>query len=139
VHGRVAFLGGLVLLSCTATAQPLHERFLQLVQTPGLAGYEADVRTAVKAQLPSWTNPRIDELGNLIVVLGSGEPRLALVASLDEDGYVVSRITDDGFVRLHRPTSGPATPLADQFMVGQPVVIRTAAGKLVPGVTATPS
>jgi len=140
VYGRVAFLGVLGLLSCSpAIAQTLKERFVQLVQTQGLAGYEGDVRTAVQAQLPSWANPRVDELGNLILTLGSGEPHLALVASLDEDGYVVSRITDDGFLRLHRPTSGSSTRLADQFMVGQPVVIRTAAGKLVPGVTATPS
>jgi putative aminopeptidase FrvX len=128
------------LLWCNSlAAQSLPERFLELVQAQGVAGYEADVREAVQRQLPAWVRPRVDETGNLIVTLGTGQPHIALVANLDEGGYVVSRITDDGFLRLHRHTTGASHRLGDQFVVGQPVIVRTSGGRMVSGVTATPS
>ena len=130
------------LLVNAATAQPLPQRFLNLVGTQGVAGHEADVREAVRAQLPPWAKPTVDEIGNLTLTIGRGEPHLALVAMLDESGYVVSRIGDAGYLRLHRHTTGPAgsaQALRDQFMVGQPVMLRTASGKLIAGVAATPS
>jgi putative aminopeptidase FrvX len=134
------FLLACVLFACgEAAAQPLPERFVNLVTTPGIAGYEASVRDAVRAQLPAWAVPRTDELGNLILTFGSGAPHVALVAALDESGYVVSRITDDGFLRLHRHTAAVSHRLGDQYFSGQPVVVRASNGRLVPGVTATPS
>lgn len=93
----------------------------------------------MRAQLPSWAQPRVDELGSLTVTIGSGAPHLAFIAALDEPGYVVSRITDSGYLRVHRHTARAAHALGDQFFLGQPVVIRTSSGKLVPGVTATSS
>lgn len=120
-------------------AQPLPDRFLTLVQAQGVAGREDAVREAVRAQLPGWADPRVDELGNLVLTLGSGQPHVAVVASLDEGGHVVSRITDVGYLRLHRHTVNPPHGLADQFIVGQPVSIRTSSGVLVPGVVATES
>ncbi|MEW5981292.1 MAG: M20/M25/M40 family metallo-hydrolase [Acidobacteriota bacterium] len=130
----------LVLLSGNgALAQPLPDRFLTLVQAQGVAGREGAVCDAVQAQLPRWARPRVDELGNLVLTLGSGRPHVAIVASLDEGGYVVSCISDDGYLRLHRHTAGAPHRLGDQFMLGQPVVIRTSHATLVPGVTATES
>lgn len=130
----------LTFVPCAAAfGQPLPERFLDLVKAQGVSGREDAVRDAVRAQLPPWASPRVDELGNLVVTLGSGQPHVALVASLDEDGYVVSRVTDDGYLRLHRHTGNASLRLADQFVLGQPVMVRTARGTLVPGVTATES
>lgn len=139
---RIIFAMLISLISGVAGAQSLPQRFLHLVDTQGVAGHEADVREAVRAQLPAWVKPSVDEIGNLTVSVGNGAPHTVLVAMLDENGYVVSRITDDGYLRLHRHTgnpAGPAQPLRDQFMVGQPVLVHTASGKLIPGVTATPS
>ncbi len=143
---RTRLLATVILLLANqgAWAQDLAQRFLPLLQTAGVAGHEDAVREAVRGQLPAWAQARatVDEAGNLRLTLGRGEPHLALVAALDEPGYVVSRITDDGFLRLHRHTTGPAAvaqPLRDQFMVGQPVQVSTASGRLVDGVTATPS
>ena len=51
----------------------------------------------------------------------------------------MSDVQDDGYLRVHRHTPGPAFALAAQFLVGQPVLIRTSDGRFVPGVTATPS
>lgn len=133
------FFGLFLLLSQTAFAQTLPERFHRMVDTQGVSGYEADVRELVRAQLPSWVKPKIDEIGNLTVSVGRGNPHTALIAALDENGYVVSRITDDGYLRLHRHGPASSNVLRDQFMVGQPVVIRSADGRMIPGVTATPS
>jgi len=115
------------------------ERLLWLARIPGVSGHEADVRKAVASMLPSGLGAETDAIGNLIVRIGSGSPRTLVTAPLDEPGYVVSGITDDGYLRLHRHTTGFSHPLAHQYHVGQPVLIRTATGAYVSGVTATPS
>jgi putative aminopeptidase FrvX len=138
MFARVAAI--LLLFPCaTALAQPLPDRFLTLVEAQGIAGREDAVREAVLKQLPPWAKPRVDELGNVVLTLGSGQPHAALVATLDEGGHVVSRITEDGYLRLHRHTANPSHRFADQFIVGQPVVIRTSTGTAIPGVVATES
>ena len=115
------------------------ERLLHLARVPGVSGHEADVRKAVSAMLPPALRPEADSAGNLLVRIGSGAPKTLIAAPLDEPGYVVSRITDDGYLRLHRHTAGLAHPLAHEYHVGQPVLIRTSTGAYVAGVTATPS
>jgi len=114
-------------------------RLARLVDTPGVSGREDQVRDLVRSMLPAWAKPRVDELGNLTIAVGSGTPSTLLAAPLDEDGYVVSEITEDGYLRLHRPTREPAHRLLDQFHVGQPILIHTRRNGAVPGVTATPS
>ncbi|MFB3852759.1 MAG: M20/M25/M40 family metallo-hydrolase [Vicinamibacterales bacterium] len=109
----------------------------RLVQTQGVAGFERDVAAAVASLLPPWAKPVADEAGNLVLTIGEGSPHVLLTAPLDEDGFIVSDMTDDGFLRLHRVTTGARHRLYEQFHYGQPVVIRTARGALIPGVTAT--
>lgn len=120
-------------------AQPFAERFLRLLEARGVSGHEEEAREAVRSQLPAWARPEVDGIGNLVVTFGSGEPRVALVAALDERGYAVSRITAEGYLRLHRHTAPWGHPLGDQLFAGQPVVVGTAGGGPVPGVAATPS
>jgi putative aminopeptidase FrvX len=54
-----------------ASAQPLPQRFYSLVNTQGVSGHEADVRDNVRAHLPAWTSPTVDELGNLQLSFGT--------------------------------------------------------------------
>lgn len=122
-----------------AQAQAPAERLLWLSRVPGVSGHEADVRKAVASMLPASLHAETDTIGNLLVRIGSGAPRTLVVAPLDEPGYVVSGITDDGYLRLHRHTTGLAHPLAHEYHVGQPVLIQTAQGAYANGVTATPS
>ena len=123
----------------TAYAQSTAERLRQLIDVPGVSGYEAPVREAVELLLPTSARVRADNLGNIVLRTGKGAPHTLIVAPLDESGFVVSAITDDGYLRVHRPGPGPNVRLAAQFFVGQPILIRTATGGPVPGVTATPS
>lgn len=58
-----------------------------------------------------------DRLGNLAVTVGSGEPHIALVAHMDELGFVVRHIDRRGFVRLNRLGGVPERVLAGQRIV----------------------
>ena len=99
-----------------------------------MSGRESDAIAAIRQGLPRWASSRVDEIGNLIVTIGQGAPHLLITTSVDEDGYLVSDITREGYLRLHRVTTGVGFRLFDQFIYGQPVTIRTAAGGMVPGV-----
>jgi len=109
----------------------------KLIAAQGVTGYETEVRQAITSLLPQGSRSlaRVDEVGNLIVTFGSGEPSTVISAPMDEVDYVVSRITDDGYIRLNRVGRVAPSRLWDQFEEGQPVTIRTASGP-VPGVTA---
>lgn len=126
------------LLPQTAVADTA-DRLLQLVSIPGVAGYETHVREAIEMLLPTGARVRADNLGNIVIRTGNGSPHTLVVAPLDEKGLVVSAITDDGYLRVHRHTARPEPLLATQYDIGQPILIRTAAGGMVPGVTATAS
>ncbi len=132
-----------ILLASTSAGAQVQadpaERLLRLARVPGVSGHENDVRQAVSSMLPSTLVAETDTLGNLVVRLGSGTPRTLVVAPLDEPGYVVSGVTEEGYLRLHRHTVGSTHPLAHQYHIGQPVLVRTATGAYVSGVTATPS
>jgi len=69
---------------------------------------------------------------------GTGSPRRVVACALDEAGYVVSAITDDGYLRLHGSGNARRPVLWDQFHEGQRVRVTTAHG-VVPGVIAVRS
>lgn len=81
--------------------------------------------------LPAWKS---DAFGNLVLRVGSGSPRRVVACAMDVPGFVVSQITDDGYVRLHR-AGVPAHPLWDQFHEAQQVHLLTSRGD-VTGVVA---
>jgi len=110
-----------------------------LIGRQGVSGFETDVTAAVRAMLPSSVTPAVDEIGNMTVTIGRGKPHLLVTASIDEDGYLVSEITDAGYIRLQRVSSGAAHQLYDQFLYGQPVVVRGTDGRIVPAVSVSAS
>jgi len=84
-----------------------------------------DMDPSLRAQLPADTH--YDSFGNAWVTRGSGSPRVLYVARRDLPGYVVSSITPEGYLRLQR-IGTPLSPLFDQFMVGQRVLVYTSWG-----------
>src|SRR5437016_1759234 len=68
----------------------------QLVETYGVSGTEGPVREAVKRLLPSWAKSETDTAGNLWVRVGQGSPVVVVIAHLDEIGFRVTGIRDDG-------------------------------------------
>jgi len=90
--------------------------------------------TAHRALAPVLAQFSPDAFGNLIRRVGSGTPRRVVACAMDMPGFVVSQITTDGFLRLHR-TGGGGHPLWDQFHEAQQVRVLTSRGA-VTGVVA---
>ncbi|HEX4628876.1 MAG TPA: M20/M25/M40 family metallo-hydrolase [Gemmatimonadales bacterium] len=71
-----------------------------LVESYGVSGAEGPVREAVKRLLPPWAKSETDSAGNLWVRVGQGNPTIVFVAHLDEIGFRVTGIRDDGSLEL---------------------------------------
>ena len=101
-----------------------------------VTGYEQAMGDSLLALLPGSTR---DRLGNVTVTLGRGAPKRLLNCSLDEIGYAIGNITDDGYITLRRVGGGlRLSPLFDQQMEGQRVTLFGRRGA-VPGVVAVRS
>jgi putative aminopeptidase len=97
----------------------------ELIEVPGVSGFEEPVRQKVRAHLPAWTKPELDSKGNLSVTFGSGTEHLFFVGHLDEVGYVVTRINDDGTLSVERRGG-----FYDKYYEARPVMIYTNSGPL---------
>jgi putative aminopeptidase len=113
------------------TAQDLDE----LVQTPGISGYENELAEKIRSEI-SAHNPKTDNLGDIIVTIGTGAPNRLIVTPIDEPGFVVSGITDDGYLRVQRLPQGGLPPIFNELYSAQPVKVGTIAGKWIDGVVA---
>jgi len=101
-----------------------------------VTGYEQAMGDSLLALLPGSTR---DRLGNVTLTLGRGAPKRLLNCSLDEIGYAIGNIADDGYITLRRVGGGPRlSPLFDQQMEGQRVTLFGRRGA-VPGVVAVRS
>lgn len=107
------------------------EMLRTLTQTPGIASREDKVRDVVTAYLePIVDSLKVDALGNLIGYRkGSGGPRIAIAAHLDEIGFLVRHIDDDGFLRVQKV--GGFDP---RVLVAQRVHVHSRNGDVLPGV-----
>lgn len=81
----------------------LYSKLKTLCAAPSVSGREVRVRELIKAQIePLVDEVHVDALGNLLAVKkGSGaDKRIMLCAHLDEIGFIVNFIEDDGSVRV---------------------------------------
>jgi tetrahedral aminopeptidase len=76
----------------------------KLVETQGSSGYEAQIRSVVRAEIEAFADEiQVDALGNLIVLKGKGGEagmRIMLAAHIDEIGVMVTQVDANGFVRF---------------------------------------
>lgn len=74
----------------------------RLCEAPGIPGREDAIRRVTAAELRNVVDEiRVDPLGNVIgVKQGKGGPRVMLAAHMDEIGFFVKHIDDNGFIRL---------------------------------------
>lgn len=100
-----------------------------------VSGYEGSLATAIRERVKSL-GPKTDNLGNVYVTIGTGTPHRLIAVAMDEPGYVVSGITDDGYLRVQRLPQGAVTPVFDVLNFAQPVWVFTRSGKHVNGVFA---
>jgi endoglucanase len=63
----------------------------QLCETWGPSGYEHKVRKLIDTEVAAYADEvRVDGIGNLIVRVGSGGPRLMVIAHMDEIGLIAT-------------------------------------------------
>ncbi len=100
-----------------------------------VSGHEERLGAAIRERVRAL-NPKMDNQGNVFVTLGSGAPHKLIAVAMDEPGYVVSGMTDDGYLRVQRLPQAAVTPVFDALSFAQPVWVITRAGKRVNGVFA---
>jgi putative aminopeptidase FrvX len=91
-------------------------------------GYETRGASALASSLGGWT---ADRWGNVVTTVGGGVPHHVIACALDRPTLVVSQITDDGYLRLHRIGRASPHPLWDQQFTAQQVRVLTAAGPVM--------
>ncbi|HEY0554367.1 MAG TPA: M20/M25/M40 family metallo-hydrolase, partial [Thermoanaerobaculia bacterium] len=110
------------------------DAFLDIVAVSGREQPAADFIAGRLAGLPVTR----DSLGNVLLTVGSGEPRRLVACALGEPGLIVSGIQEDGYLRVVPDAGGPLGALWTQSFEGQTVVIGGAQGWR-PGAVALPS
>ncbi|HZC66489.1 MAG TPA: hypothetical protein VE545_07930, partial [Candidatus Dormibacteraeota bacterium] len=123
------------LAATPSRAQVSGADWSRLVSTPAVSGYEQPLVEEIRAQLGSLPS-KTDNLGNLIVTIGSGSPHRLIVTPIDEPGYVVSAITPDGYLRVQRLPQAAPNAVFDLLHAAQPITITTRKGQKVSGVVA---
>ena len=76
------------------------------MRTPAVSGHEGALAKQIEGALKEYS-PKMDNLGNVVITVGSDAPHRLIVTPMDQPGYVVSEVTDDGFLRgAEAATSG---------------------------------
>ena len=96
-----------------------------LVESYGVSGAEGPVREAVQRLLPAWAKSETDTAGNLWVRVGQGGPVVVFIAHLDEIGFRVTGIRDDGTLDLE--TRGG---FISSLFEAQPALVHTDKGSV---------
>ena len=106
----------------------------RLCNIPGISGFEDDVRAAIREIVEPFADEmRVDALGNLLVTRrGNSDFKLMLDAHMDEIGFMVQHVDEQGFIRF--------TPIGGwdaRLVLSQLLTIITRAGKRIEGVVGT--
>lgn len=101
------------------------ELLRELTEASGVPGYEHEVREIIRRHLRDITTIEQDRLGS-IVCRKDGEadrPRVMLAGHMDEIGFLVKLITDEGFIKF-----SPLGGWWSHVMLAQRVVIKARKG-----------
>ena len=102
-----------------------------LTDLPGVSGHEDRITGFVRHRLePSADSVTVDGIGNVIArkTGAAGGPRVMMFAHLDQIGFCIKRLGDDGFVRIDRIGG-----VNRKVLVGTPVWLHRDAGESLPG------
>jgi endoglucanase len=108
--------------------------------TPGAPGFEQKIRGLVLKELEGLVDEiEVDNMGNVYAIKkGKGDKRIMVGAHMDEIGFIVTHIDDNGFIRFH--TLGgfdPKTLTAQRVLVhGKEDLIGVMASKPIHVMTA---
>lgn len=112
----------------------------KICTTPGAPGFEKQIRELVIEQVKPYVDEiEIDNMGNVYAIKrGKASKKIMIGAHMDEIGFIVTHIDDNGFIRFH--TLGgfdPKTLTAQRVLVhGKKDVIGVMASKPIHVMTA---
>lgn len=106
----------------------------RLCETPGIPGREERIRQVVLEEMQDLVDEiNVDAMGNVIALKkGKGQKRVMVAAHMDEIGFMVTFIDDNGFLRIN-PVGGFDT----RTLVAQRVIVhgrKDVQGILMPGI-----
>jgi len=107
----------------------------ELTEEAGVPGYESPIRAVVRKYLEPLGELSQDKIGSVICRQnGAAEsPRVMLAGHMDEIGFMVKFITDEGFLKFLQLGGW-----FDQVLLGQRVVIKSRGGDVVGVIGARP-
>ena len=75
----------------------------KICTTPGAPGFEQRIRKVVLEELEGLVDEvEMDNMGNVYAIKrGKGDKRVMIGAHMDEIGFIVTHIDDNGFIRFH--------------------------------------
>lgn len=75
----------------------------EICTTPGAPGFEQKVRELVIREVtPLVDEVEVDNMGNVYAIKrGTGDKKVMIGAHMDEIGFIVTHIDDNGFIRFH--------------------------------------
>ncbi|MDR7447471.1 MAG: peptidase M28, partial [Armatimonadota bacterium] len=78
------------------------EMFRELTETPGVPGFEEPVRAVLRRHLSPLGEILQDRLGSLVARKEGTrpQPKVMLAGHMDEIGFLVTRITDEGYLKF---------------------------------------
>lgn len=79
------------------------ELLAQICETPGVPGYEKQIRDLIiKEVTPLVDDVSVDNMGNVVALKrGKERKKVMIAAHMDEIGFMVTHIDDNGFCRFH--------------------------------------
>ena len=103
----------------------------QLTRVYAVSGFEAPMRTAILAQLPTWAKDaaRTDSAGNIVIAAGPERDTVVIAAHMDEIGFTIASIAHDGSLTLT-----PRGSFFRSLWEGQPAMLHGVGGGPVAGI-----
>jgi len=100
----------------------------EITEAHGIPGYESPVRQVVRKFMEPLGEVTQDKIGSVICKkVGKTEsPRVMIAGHMDEIGFMVKHITDEGFIKFLNLGGW-----FDQVLLGQRVIIKTNKGDVV--------
>lgn len=104
----------------------VNELFKRLVDIPSVSGSESVFQQLVASEFSKFSTSKFsDTLNNYTVQIGNGKEKVLISAHADEVGFIVTYISDDGYIYF-QPVGGIDSDIA----VGQAVKILTNKGEI---------
>lgn len=107
----------------------MHKHLKALTMKDGIPSFEKEVRDYLRDQLKDVASITTDRLGSFIASHGSQGPRIMVAGHMDEVGFIVKSITDEGYIKFV-----PAGGWWSQVLLAQQFNITTQSGEKIRGV-----